>query len=335
MASHRIGRLLGIEVHVAYFLYLFIGLIFIVKLRQVSSVRGTVIVTSLLLWPLFVLLHELGHSLVAIKEGMTVRKILLHAVGGVAELQGLIPGPFSEILIALAGPFVNLFIGALLFLPLLLLDQTNLATNLSAEGTALAGLLTVLMLVNMSLALFNFLPIFPMDGGRVATAIAVMALGPKRGIRTMGRVALVGIGLLALAGAAALWSGEVRMGLALILIGTFLYTTGRQELQARMFVAHYASSAAAAPAPQRQPWEVPDWSPTEGFAEPETKSASWFERRRQKKQEEREAREQAEAEALKERVDAVLAKVKRDGLGGLTAEERQALDQASQSYRKS
>ncbi len=336
MASHHLCRIFGIEVRVAYFLYVFVGLILMVKLMSASTMTGVLLVASFAAWPAFVLLHELGHALVAINQGMHVRKILLHVMGGVAELQGLIPNPASEILIAVAGPCVNLIVAAALFLPLLVTSNANLYDNLAGNSGVVVTLVTILLLINMSLAIFNFLPIFPMDGGRIATAIAVILVGPQRGTQMMGRVALIGVALLVGTGLYMIMvHDQTRMGIMLILVASFLYTTGRQEIQARMFVSRYRSSTIGRPQTNAEPpWGMPEWNPQHGFAPDHDKSRGWFSRWQQKRKEAALRREKEEHDQLTKKIDVILAKVKAEGLASLTPDERQTLNQASQAYKE-
>ncbi|MBN1257957.1 MAG: M50 family metallopeptidase, partial [Planctomycetes bacterium] len=119
-ASHNIGRYFGIEVRITYLLYLVVAFFTLTDLAD-SGVRGGLLtMVSFLCLIGFVYLHEMGHSLAAIKEGVGVQAIYLHPLGGLAQLVGIIPGPMGEITIALAGPFVSLLLAAIFFLPMYL-----------------------------------------------------------------------------------------------------------------------------------------------------------------------------------------------------------------------
>lgn len=125
---------------------------------------------------LCVVLHELGHSLMAKQYGLRVEDITLWPMGGVARIEATPMRPMTEFVIALAGPAVNVAIGVAI-LPLLALyaalrGQTSPAEFVSDVGSepGVGSLLLYLLLVNVMLVAFNLLPAFPMDGGRVLRA---------------------------------------------------------------------------------------------------------------------------------------------------------------------
>jgi len=131
-----------------------------------------------------VTLHEFGHALVAKYFKINVPHITLLPIGGVASLERMPDKPLQEFFIAIAGPLVNFAIVVIL-LPVLLLFG-NLSNNLfnlytvqrmlsQMQAPGLTNLLTYLVVTNMGLGIFNLLPAFPMDGGRVLRAL--LALG--------------------------------------------------------------------------------------------------------------------------------------------------------------
>lgn len=133
---------------------------------------GVVLMTLLFT---FVLLHELGHSFAAQHYGVAVRDITLLPIGGVARIEQLPVQPQREIIIALAGPMVNLAIAALFAPPVMLITAAHHFTNPFQSITLLtdispSGFIFYLFFTNVSLVLFNLLPAFPMDGGRVFRA---------------------------------------------------------------------------------------------------------------------------------------------------------------------
>ncbi|HWE38781.1 MAG TPA: site-2 protease family protein [Isosphaeraceae bacterium] len=139
-----------------------------------------------------VLLHELGHALMARRFGIDTHDITLYPIGGVARLARLPRAPGAELLIALAGPAVNIALALIL--------GTVLALASLADGALpyeLGVFLAELLWVNVGLAAFNLLPAFPMDGGRVVRAVLSGLVGRGRATEV---AALLGQGLALLFG---------------------------------------------------------------------------------------------------------------------------------------
>lgn len=150
-----------------------------------------------------VVLHELGHSLVARKFGIPVREIVLLPIGGVALLGRMPRRPVQEFLIAIAGPLVNVVIAIALVGVLgfgkIPLDATQLFS--SQAGPSVATFLGWLLAANVSLTLFNLIPAFPMDGGRILRALLAMFLDFPRATKIasiLGQLIAVAIGFFAI-----------------------------------------------------------------------------------------------------------------------------------------
>lgn len=121
-----------------------------------------------------VILHELGHALAAKRYHIQTKDITLFPIGGVARLEKMPDKPIQELIVALAGPAVNFIIVILLFI---FLRLTKLPTDLSVVTHISAGnFLLSLAIINLWLALFNLIPAFPMDGGRVLRALLSLRL---------------------------------------------------------------------------------------------------------------------------------------------------------------
>ena len=176
--SPKIGRVFGIDVHLHFtflLLLVFIGFAYWQRTHQVEA--ALLGVTFILALFGCVLLHELGHALMARRYGIKTRDITLLPIGGLARLERMPENPVQELWVALAGPAVNVAIAALLWLWLTLTDGFSPVEEFAAtSGPALQRLL----MVNLFLVAFNLLPAFPMDGGRVLRALLATRLGRRR-----------------------------------------------------------------------------------------------------------------------------------------------------------
>jgi len=178
-----------------------------------------------------VVLHELGHALTARKYGIETRDITLYPIGGVARLERLPQRPIEEFWIAVAGPAVNVVIAALLA-PICLFV---VGTDFSAWTNSLLGLvLFPLLFANVLLVLFNLLPAFPMDGGRVLRALLAIHLGQ---LRATTIAVQIGVAMAVVFGIVGLVTGQ----LMLPVIGVFVYLVGQQELAAVRYRYAYRS----------------------------------------------------------------------------------------------
>jgi Zn-dependent protease/CBS domain-containing protein len=179
--SFRLLTLAGIriEVHVT-FLLMVAGL----AIFQSGTTPPLLTVGELLLLFLCVVLHELGHALAARRYGIQTREIILLPIGGVARLERMPEKPVQEVVVALAGPGVNVILA------------TGLAATLVAMGVtpeqaierADNGLLEFLLFANIAMLLFNLVPAFPMDGGRVLRALLAMTMPYARATRIAAQV---------------------------------------------------------------------------------------------------------------------------------------------------
>jgi Zn-dependent protease len=144
-----------------------------------------------------VILHELGHSLTARRYGVRVPRILLLPIGGMAEFDRIPRKPSEELLITLAGPAVNFLLVAAL-LPLV---WRGLFTAEEMPGYSIASIIDQLWFANLIMGIFNLLPVFPMDGGRILRALLAIKWPYVRATYwavMVGRVLSLGFALLAL-----------------------------------------------------------------------------------------------------------------------------------------
>ena len=180
--SLRLGSAFGIPLYVHWSFLLVPALAGLSQLRDGPLDVLLAVAVSLGLFGC-VLLHELGHALAARFYGIRTRDITLYLLGGVARLGQMTEKPSQELVIALAGPAVNVAIVALLTPVLMVCAALGLlnvsGAVLSAPGSP-AGLLALFLLLlwaaNVMLVLFNLLPAFPMDGGRVLRALLSLGL---------------------------------------------------------------------------------------------------------------------------------------------------------------
>jgi Zn-dependent protease/CBS domain-containing protein len=204
--SWRIGRIAGIDVHVHATFWLLLVWVGLTRYRTGGSLTAVVpeLVFILAVFGI-VVLHELGHALTARRFGIATRDITLLPIGGVARLERMPREPRQELLIALAGPAVNVMLAAVLYL---VLAVTGGASSVSDVATLDAGFLGRAMLerligINLWLAGFNLIPAFPMDGGRVLRAALAMRGGNYA--RATEQAARIGRGFALLFGLAGLF----------------------------------------------------------------------------------------------------------------------------------
>jgi Zn-dependent protease len=167
--SIRIGTAFGIPVymHLTFLLLLaWVGVSHWVQSKSLEAVIGGVAFIVAIF--ACVVLHEFGHALTARRYGITTRDVTLLPIGGVARLERMPDEPMQELWVALAGPAVNVVIAAALFLWIRTTGLFSPVDQLSVTG---GSFLERVMVVNVSLVLFNLIPAFPMDGGRVLRAL--------------------------------------------------------------------------------------------------------------------------------------------------------------------
>ncbi len=249
MKSLTIGRIQGIDIklHPSFVLIGF-WVIYHWGFRQDSGLAGTIYGLALVLSIfLLVLLHELGHSMMAHEYGLRVRDITLVPFGGIARIEQMPSHPRAEAMISVAGPLVNLAI-ALLLLPILLMvglasgnDSVQDFAQFGLGDVSLTGFLFYLLLANLTLAVFNLLPAFPMDGGRILRAGVTPFMG-RQGATTVA--VAIGITLGVLIGILGLLSGEYLIVLVMGFVVLAAIAEGRavrlEEAMRRLRVGQFA-----------------------------------------------------------------------------------------------
>jgi Zn-dependent protease/CBS domain-containing protein len=231
--SLKIATISGIAIKIHF------TFVFVVIWAAAQGASGTdggrgALFASLAILLLFVCvtLHELGHSLVARRLGIKVKDITLLPIGGLAQLESLPERPLQELLITLAGPAVNFGLAVGLALVLILVGGADWFFHFGYVPHLLMGprsplsLVVYLLGANLVLGIFNLIPAFPMDGGRVLRALLAMWISYPRATHIavrVGQVMAVGLALAALSPAGN-WS--------LALVALFVFTGASYEGQA-------------------------------------------------------------------------------------------------------
>jgi Zn-dependent protease len=235
MKSHiKLGRIFGIEIglHLSWFIIaLLITLSLADQFHALNSNWGegviwaTAIGTSLLFFAAIVA-HELSHAMVARARHLPVRSITLFALGGVAQIEREAGEPSTEVFMGLAGPAMSALIGVLCLVAAWALGWTPL----EIPGTPLLALLMWLGYINLSLAIFNLIPGFPLDGGRVLRGIIWWMSGDGlRATRIAARIGqVVALGFI-ITGIVRFFMGAGIGGLWISFIGWFLLEAARES----------------------------------------------------------------------------------------------------------
>jgi Zn-dependent protease len=218
--SFKIAKILGIEVriHVTFLLLLgWIGLLYYQMGGMPAALEALLFVSLVFVC---VLLHEFGHALAARHYGIRTPDITLLPIGGLARLERMPDNPWQELVVAIAGPMVNVVIAAVLFV---IFGISGESMNLGAIEHSTTGLPQSLLVLNLWLVAFNMLPAFPMDGGRVLRALLAMRLPYARATQiaaTIGQIMAFGF---------AMWGLSPDGPKMLVLIAVFVFFGAQSE----------------------------------------------------------------------------------------------------------
>jgi len=212
--SYQIGKISGIPIRVHMTLLIILP-IFALDFARVlgphSFFWGLIAAAGLFA---SVALHELGHSIVALNKGYGVREILLLPIGGIAQLESIPRNPRDEFQVAIAGPLVSLALAGTGWFVAPLLAGAHLIHA--------AGVFSLLAMINLMLVLFNLLPSFPMDGGRIFRAWLTPRIGRLNATRIAaktGRFMAIVFGII----------GLIHFNIFLIIIAFFIYQAAGAE----------------------------------------------------------------------------------------------------------
>ncbi len=217
--SFKIAKILGIDVriHVTFFLLLaWLGMLYYKAGGMPAAVEAILFICLVFLC---VLLHEFGHALAARRYGIRTPDITMLPIGGVARLERMPEKPSQELVVAVAGPLVNVAIAVVLLLVFGLSGHPFDLTAIESTGTSLTQ---KLIMVNLWLVAFNMLPAFPMDGGRVLRALLAMRLPYARATQiaaNVGQIMAFGFGF---------W-GLTQGPIMLVLIAVFVFFGAQSE----------------------------------------------------------------------------------------------------------
>lgn len=217
--SWKLGTFAGIDVFIHTTFLLIIGWVGFTYWMQTRTVWGTLegILFVLILFG-FVVMHEYGHALTARRYGIKTRDITLYPIGGVARLERMPDKPIQEFWVALAGPAVNVVIAAILFAWMFFTQTLVPVSGLTVSG---GPFIERLLLVNVWLVLFNLIPAFPMDGGRVLRSLLAMRLEYTRATQI---AASIGQGIAFIFGFLGLFTNPF-----LVFIAFFVWIGAAQE----------------------------------------------------------------------------------------------------------
>ena len=180
--SFKIGRFSGIDVRVHWTFLLLLAFFAFIGYQTSGSLAGALTPIAVIV-ALFVcvLLHEFGHSLVAQRLGLEIHSITLLPLGGVSNLESLPEKPADEVKITLAGPLVNVVLAPIFFgVGLLFGAVPRMPANVTTGIESVGEFFFYLGYLNIVLAVFNLIPAFPLDGGRILRALLSTRLGSVR-----------------------------------------------------------------------------------------------------------------------------------------------------------
>ncbi len=231
--SLKVARLFGINVFIHWTFLILLGWIFLSSLGAGQSTTEAFVSIAFVL-ALFacVVFHEYGHALTARRYGVKTRRITLLPIGGVASLEKMPDNPREELLVAIAGPAVNVVI-ALLLLGYMQLAGIEIPTSQLEDPSQLSLYETFvpnLLFVNVILVVFNLIPAFPMDGGRMLRALLSMRFGRAQATEIAAKIGqFLAIGFVFLGFMYDFW---------LIFIGLFIFlgASGESRYEATRYL---------------------------------------------------------------------------------------------------
>ena len=224
--SYEIGSLFGIPIklHISFLILLFFVGIAGNKYGPWENIIG---ILSILLIFFCVLLHELAHAKMALHFGLSVKNIVLLPIGGIAHIDGDPKNPGQEIMISIVGPLISLLLALIFYILTLIL---GLVVSWQTIGMVGGSICANLFWINLILGLFNLLPAFPMDGGRILRGILSLKINHVKATQIAVEIGQICALILFFAGIIYNWW--------FALIGIFIYLGAEAEEHAVVLRAH-------------------------------------------------------------------------------------------------
>ncbi len=223
----KLGKPFGIQVYVHWtFLLIILWVIFLDAQQGLPAKEIIYSVLFVLAIFVCVVIHELSHSLTARKYGISTRSITLLPIGGVADLERIPENPRQELAVSIAGPISNLVIALVLWLLINLTGDFNIQQE-HLQSINSSNFFIVLTFANVMLAVFNMLPVFPMDGGRVFRSVLALRLPREQATyiaMSIAKFLAVGLALLG-----------IFFNPFLVIIAVFIFLGAQREYEMMRF----------------------------------------------------------------------------------------------------
>jgi len=224
----KVATIAGIPIKIHWtFLFTILIIASIVLKHKMDLTTSMLLSLFVVILFVLVIMHEYGHALMARRFHIKTRDIIITPIGGIARLEGMPKRPVQELLVAFAGPFVNLFL-ALIFFGVLYAMETEdffLREKESIEVlTDPVGFIFLIAMMNTILFVFNLFPAYPMDGGRILRALLSMKMSRRKATiiaANVGRVLSIGFIIF----------GAYNRMITLLFIGIFIYFVATREYQ--------------------------------------------------------------------------------------------------------
>jgi Zn-dependent protease/predicted transcriptional regulator len=237
--SLNLGKIAGIKLFVHWTFFILLAILAFMGVRRGMDMSQLIWYLLFILTLFFcVLLHELGHALTARKFHIGTKDIMLLPIGGLARLEKIPEDPRQELIIAVAGPLVNIAIAIFLFIVLQVFPMGVNPEDLTEEdviGISQQTFLPMLLTLNIVLAVFNMIPAFPMDGGRVLRAFLSYSMPRTKATKIAARVGqFIAVGFIII--------GIMAGNFVLMLVAVFVFLAAQSEsnyTRAKSFLQGY------------------------------------------------------------------------------------------------